>query len=43
MRKFLPLLVTLLLVTSQNHGLAEPPPPGLDITDRIVIEACILT
>jgi hypothetical protein len=43
MRKSLPLLVTLLLIISQSHSSAEPPLPGLEISDRVVIEACVLT
>jgi hypothetical protein len=44
MRKSLPIAIALLLITSQSLSFAEPPPPpGLDITDRIVIEACILS
>ena len=43
MRKSLPIAIALLLITSQSYSFAEPPPPGLEISDRVVVEACILT
>lgn len=43
MRKSLPIAIALLLITPQENSSAEPPPPGAEISDRVVIEACILS
>lgn len=43
MRRFLILTTSLLLISSNALAKADPPPGYIDIRDRLIIEACVLT
>ncbi|CAB4886344.1 unannotated protein [freshwater metagenome] len=43
MYKFVAILFATALISSQTVAIADPPPGSLDIQERLVIEACILT